>query len=143
MIRRDMNRVLDIETESFDFPWSKEDFLACLRQRNCVGMVAELPDKQIAGFMVYELARHHIELLSLAVGAEFRRDGIGTQLVERLVAKLKTQKRTAISTVVRETNLAAQLFFRDRGFLAIEIERNFYENNSEDAYRLVYDLGDA
>jgi len=39
MIRRDMPEVLDIESGSFEFPWSEEDFIRCLRQRNCIGMV--------------------------------------------------------------------------------------------------------
>ena len=41
MIRRDMPEVLAVEGESFEFPWCEEDFLRCLRQRNCIGMVAE------------------------------------------------------------------------------------------------------
>ncbi|MEM1305855.1 MAG: ribosomal-protein-alanine N-acetyltransferase RimI, partial [Planctomycetota bacterium] len=41
MIRRDMQEVLGIEQESFEFPWLEEDFIRCLRQRNCIGMVAE------------------------------------------------------------------------------------------------------
>ena len=42
MIRRDMPEVLDIENQAFEFPWTEEDFIRCLRQRNCIGMVAEL-----------------------------------------------------------------------------------------------------
>ena len=41
MIRRDMPEVLQIERTSFEYPWSEEDFIRCLRQRNCIGMVAE------------------------------------------------------------------------------------------------------
>ena len=37
MVRRDMPEVLEIEGESFDFPWSEEDFIRCLRQRDCSG----------------------------------------------------------------------------------------------------------
>ncbi len=40
MIRRDMAEVLRIERESFEYHWTEEDFLCCLRQRNCIGMVA-------------------------------------------------------------------------------------------------------
>jgi ribosomal protein S18 acetylase RimI-like enzyme len=54
MIRRDFPEVLAIETESFRFPWLEEDFIRCLRQRNCIGMVAE-HDERVVGFMVYEL----------------------------------------------------------------------------------------
>ena len=40
MIRRDMPEVLQTEQESFEHSWTEEDFLRCLRQRNCIGMVA-------------------------------------------------------------------------------------------------------
>ena len=54
MIRRDMPEVLQTEQESFEFSWTEEDFLRCLRQRNCIGMVAEQGEK-VVGFMIYEL----------------------------------------------------------------------------------------
>ncbi len=57
MIRRDMSDVLAIESESFEFPWSEEEFVRCLRQRNCIGMVAELDDR-IVGYMIYELHKN-------------------------------------------------------------------------------------
>ena len=53
MIRRDMPEVLAIEGESFEFPWLEDDFIHCLRQRNCIGMVAEHEDR-VVGFMIYE-----------------------------------------------------------------------------------------
>ena len=43
MIRRDMPEILEIEKQSFEFPWCEEDFIRCLRQRNCIGMVRQYP----------------------------------------------------------------------------------------------------
>ena len=37
LIRRDMPEVMEIENRSFEFPWVEDEFLACLRQRNCIG----------------------------------------------------------------------------------------------------------
>ena len=37
MIRRDMPEVLDVEGDSFKLPWLEEDFIRCLRQRDCSG----------------------------------------------------------------------------------------------------------
>ena len=34
LIRRDMSEVLEIEQDSFEFAWTEEEFLCCLRQRN-------------------------------------------------------------------------------------------------------------
>ena len=49
MIRRDMPEVLAIEHASFEFPWCEEEFLRVLRQRNCIGMVAEYGER-VVGF---------------------------------------------------------------------------------------------
>lgn len=139
MIRRDMLEVLSIEKEAFEFPWSDEDFTRCLRQRNCIGMVAELADS-VVGFMIYELHRSRLHMLNFAVARSHRRLGIGSQLMRKLVAKLAPERRTRIVLEVRETNLPAQLFFRSFGFRAISVLKDFYQDSAEDAYLMHYCL---
>lgn len=137
MIRRDMAETLSIENDGFEFPWSEDDFIRCLRQRNCIGMVAEHADR-IVGFMIYELHKTRLHLLNLAVSSEFRRRGAGAQMMAKLTAKLSGQRRTRIMLEVRETNLAAQLFFRGLGFRAVSVLRDFYDDTTEDAYLMQY-----
>ncbi len=137
MIRRDMPEVLAIEAASFEFPWLEDDFIRCLRQRNCIGMVAEHDDR-VVGFMIYELNKNRIQVLNFATAPEMRRRAVGTQMVRKLVGKLSAQRRTRILLEVRETNLAAQLFFRDSGFRAISVLRDYYEDTPEDAYLMQY-----
>jgi ribosomal-protein-alanine N-acetyltransferase len=133
MIRRDMPSVLAIESESFEFPWTEEEFIRCLRQRNCIGMVAEL-NEQVVGFMIYELHRSRLHILNFSVHSQFRRQGIGSAMIEKLVSKLSYQRRSRILLEVRETNLAAQLFFRSLEFRAVSVLRDYYEDTTEDAY---------
>lgn len=133
MIRRDMTDVLNIETESFEFPWTEEDFMRCLRQRNCIGMVAE-QDDEIVGFMIYELHKTRLHILNFAVHSGHRREGVGNLMVEKLKSKLSTQRRNRIVLEVRETNLDAQLFFQQQDFLALSVLRDFYDDTVEDAY---------
>ena len=133
MIRRDMPEILDIEDRSFEFPWSEEDFIRCLRQRNCIGMVAECND-QTVGLMIYELHKNRLHILNFAVHPEYLHQGIGLQMAENLMSKLSHQLRTRILLEVRETNLNAQLFFRTAGFRAVSVLRDFYEDTTEDAY---------
>ncbi len=135
MIRRDMPEILQIEQSSFEFPWSEEDFIRCLRQRNCIGMVAECEDR-IVGFMIYELHKNRLHILNFAVGSGYRRHGVGRQMASKLVSKLSHQRRTRILLEVRETNLDAQLFFRNVGFRAVSVLRDFYDDTTEDAYMM-------
>ncbi|MFO1022082.1 MAG: ribosomal protein S18-alanine N-acetyltransferase [Planctomycetales bacterium] len=139
MIRRDMADVLEIERESFEYPWSEEDFLNCLRQRNCIGMVAE-HEGRVVGFMIYELFKAKLHVMSFAVANRLRRTSIGSQMIEKLINKLSQQRRHSISLEVRETNLKAQLFFQKQGFRAVSVLRDFYEDTLEDAYQMEYHL---
>ena len=116
MIRRDMPEVLAIEGQSFEFPGSEEDFFRCLRQRNCIGMVAEHHERVI-GFMIYELHRNRLHILNFAVHRELQRRRVGEQMLR---------------------NLSAQLFFREMGFRAISLLKDFYEDTTEDAYLMQY-----
>ncbi len=142
LVRRDMPQVLEIERASFPIPWTEEDFLFCLRQRNCIGMVAE-HGEQIVGFMIYELHKTSLQILNFAVHPAFRRQKVGSQMVEKLVDKLCQQRRREIRLEVRETNLPAQLFFRSQGFRAVAVLRNRYEDTDEDAYVMRLRLADA
>lgn len=139
MIRRDMPEVLDIEQQSFEFAWTEEDFLCCLRQRNCIGMVAEHQER-IVGFMIYELLKSQLHVLNFAVADWARRQAVGTQMIEKLVNKLAQQRRHEIRLEVREGNLPAQLFFRQQGFSATNVLRNYYDDTAEDAYVMRYRL---
>ena len=133
MIRRDMPSVLAIENESFEFPWSEEEFIRSLRQRNCIGMVAEL-NEVVVGFMIYELHKNRLHILNFAVHQDYRRSGVGRSMLHKLVGKLSYQRRSRILLEVRETNLPAQLFFKSAGFQAVSVLREFYEDSPEDAY---------
>ncbi len=141
MIRRDMPEVLLAETESFEYAWTEEDFLRCLRQRNCIGMVAEQGEK-VVGFMIYELHKSKLHILNFAVLPVSRRQAVGTQMVQKLVSKLSSHRRTKITLEVRETNLSAQLFFRSQGFRAMRVLRSYYDDSGEDAFLMQYRLAD-
>jgi ribosomal-protein-alanine N-acetyltransferase len=79
-------------------------------------------------------------MLNLAVARSHRRLGVGAQMMRKLTAKLAPERRTRIVLEVRETNLAAQLFFRSLGFLAVSVLRDFYQDSAEDAYLMQYCL---
>ena len=137
MIRRDMPEVLAIEHASFEFPWCEEEFLRVLRQRNCIGMVAEYGER-VVGFMIYELHKNKLHVLDFATHPEFRRQGVGHQMIGKLVGKLSSHRRTRIALYVRETNLASQLFYRVQGFRAVEVAREHYQDTGEDAFVMQY-----
>ena len=137
MVRRDFAQVLEIEQTCFEFPWTEEEFLQCLHQPNCLGMVAER-EGRIVGFIIYETPKNRILITNIATDPEFQRHGIARQMIQKLVAKMIYQKRHKIVIEIRETNLPALVCFRAIGFRAAMVRKNFYEEQSEDAYVLQY-----
>jgi ribosomal-protein-alanine N-acetyltransferase len=142
MIRRDIPQVLNAEHECYTNGWTEDDFLRCLRQCNCIGMVSVVGE-EVVGYMLYELNRSEIRLLNLAVIPAYRRQNVGRQMVAKLIAKLSSNQRTHLTLDVRESNLDAQLFFRELGFKAVKVARAYYEDTGEDAYLMAYRFAGA
>lgn len=139
MIRRDMPEIMEIENASFDFPWPEDEFHRVLRQRGCVGIVAEYSEK-VVSHMFYRLHRTRIDLLSLAVHPDCRHNGVGTRMLDKLRSKMAGE-RNKIAALVRETNLGALLFFKSNGWRAIDLRRGYYSGLcEEDAIDIRYTI---
>lgn len=137
MIRRDMAEVQQIEDSSFPNPWTETEFITCLRNRDCIGMVV-IDDDVVIGFMIYELHKTRLHLLSMAVRPSHRRRGVATEMIQKLTSKLCFGRRGMIALEIRESNLEAQLLFRKLGFRATRVLRDFYEETNEAAYLFQY-----
>ncbi len=142
MVRSDLDSVVAIEKDVYDYPWSQQEFLISLRQRNCIGMVAER-NEEVVGYMVYELHKTRIELLNFAVRARSQRLGVGSAMIEKLKSKLAYERRSKISLEMRERNLDGQLFLRQAGFRCTSILHGWYAVEEESvAYRMQFSTGD-
>src|SRR5258707_6639784 len=96
----------------------------------------------VVGFMFYGLHKQKLHTPNFAVHPQYRRYGVGGQMVSKVISKLASHRRTRITLEVRETNLPAQLFFRAQGFKAVRVLRAFYEDSGEDAFLMQYRLTD-
>lgn len=128
MIRSDMKCVMSIEEQLFADPWSEDEFVRCLRQRSCIGLVAEF-NQQPIGYMIYQLHRDHLSVITIAVQREYQRRGFARRMIAKLVGKL-SDKRHSISTVIPDDNLQAQTFFREIGFKAKRILRDYFKSQT-------------
>lgn len=109
-----------------------EDFDALVSQRDIICYVAE-EDNMILGFMIYQLYKHHIELLILEVHPDYKRKNFGTILLDKLLDKVSNHKtRRFIFSQLRESNLIGLQFAKNFGFTAISINKDAYENPDDD-----------
>jgi ribosomal-protein-alanine N-acetyltransferase len=146
MIRKDMPSVLSISSETGD-PWTEDEFVKTLKQRNCIGKVAEVHDSRhshIAGFMVYALAKTNISLVHWGVADQYRRMGVGTALLDHMKGKLG-KRRSVLLARVAETDLGSQILMRSVGMIANDTVFGLYHGESMSprevsAYSFIYRL---
>jgi len=132
LLRRDMDRVLQIEHQVFPHPWAPLDFARCLKHRRHRGLAAE-HDGELIAYCVIDLGPQRLEIMNLAVDILHQRRGVGRQFIDRVA---RSAGRFPIRAHVQEANLDAQLFFRACGFRCDKIIPDHYDNGAT-AYRFV------
>lgn len=131
----DVPGIMAIEQEAFEFPWHEHEVCDAINSPCVIFLVAEDIDRgAIAGYAVAKYGLGTIaEIMSIAVSGYYRRQGVGSILVEEHRLAISRQGNKVLACIVRERNLDAQLFFKAIGFLAVAIIRDLYEVCSEDS----------
>ena len=133
-----MPEVLRTERASFEYAWTEDDFLRCLRQRNCIGMVAEhgRPRRRVHDLRAAQDAAAHPELRR-PPGAPADRDrrADGRQADRQAVQPPAAEDHAggARAEPARPSCSSAAHDFR-----ATQVLRNYYEDSGEDAFQMEY-----
>jgi ribosomal protein S18 acetylase RimI-like enzyme len=140
----DLAEVLAIESIQFDFPWTRTDFVRCLRVKSHFGIVAATGPNytagRVLGFAIYAMKPTRLDLMNIAVAPDVLRLGIGESLIDEITKRLRVSGRSCLTATVRERNTGALLFFRKAGFRVVATLRGVYEETDEDAYVAEYRL---
>jgi ribosomal-protein-alanine acetyltransferase len=94
---------------------------------------AELGPCALAGFLVARHVKGEWELENIVVAPEFRRQGIGTQLLDALLARACETRSSTVFLEVRQSNRAARGLYQKAGFREAGNRKFYYSNPSEDA----------
>ncbi len=138
-IKGDAPYIMAIEWRSFGSRgWNMDEFLEKMTQPETYCHVAEAPGGAVVGFLVYDVFPTQIVIVDLAVNEDLRRRSIGFQMIHYLMILGSVGKRKLVAPVW-DGNLDAHLFFKDMGFHAGEVQRDFYDSEpGSDAYIFKY-----
>ncbi len=120
----DIEQVLEIERESIN-SWTYNQFAEELGRSFSVFIVAE-SGGVIAGYAVAWIVADEIQLNSIAVSKAFRRNGVGRQLLEKLVKNTNSGNSSLILIEVRKNNHEAVEFYKAAGFEITGCRKNYY-----------------
>ena len=123
----DLTDVVEIEVDAFGvYAWSKAEFSGLMACPNRSLLVAEVK-QTIVGAMAFERHEEALSLLSLAIGSPWRRAGLGSAMLAKLVERMAA--RPTITAHVSEYNLPGQQFLAACGFRAVRVLPHFFSGN--------------
>jgi ribosomal-protein-alanine N-acetyltransferase len=130
----DLTGVLEVEQESFTNPWTREMYAWELQNRSvCHIFVVRTDDCAVAGFCAFWLVFDEIHINNLAVRPAYRGQGIGTALMDRVLAEARHLGARRATLEVRASNLPARRMYERLGFYVAGTRRNYYSHPVEDA----------
>jgi ribosomal-protein-alanine N-acetyltransferase len=137
LIRRmtldDVPRVAEIDRLSFSLPWPERSFRFEVTQNPASrGWVAEI-ESHVVAMLVLWLIVDEAHIATIAVHPDFRRQGIGEQVLLAALRAARAEGARWAFLEVRAGNTAAQAMYRKYGFVVDGRRPKYYKDNNEDA----------
>lgn len=124
--------IAQIEKLCFSDPWSVRSIGSELKNPLSLWLVAMDGDR-VAGYVGSQTVLGEADMMNLAVHPDYRRRGIGEELVIRLVEQLRLQGSHILMLEVRASNAPAIALYDKLGFFQVGRRPNYYTKPKEDA----------
>jgi [ribosomal protein S18]-alanine N-acetyltransferase len=123
-----LEQIVELDRACFpDDPWDSEIWTGLFNNLQLQLFVTLQRNDPIA-FLAISLMPPEAELLRIGVKEAYRRQAIGTRLIEQLVSELKVIEVTTLFLEVRQDNLPACEFYQARGFVRMGERKNYYRS---------------
>ena len=130
-----------LDVASFSLPWPQSAYhFEVTHNPDSLPLVIEVKDDQgnwrIAGVMVIWLILDEAHIGTIAIDAEYRRNGLARILLSEGLLISQTKGAVAAYLEVRRGNIGAQELYRQFGFTIEGVRPRYYKDNHEDALLL-------
>jgi ribosomal-protein-alanine N-acetyltransferase len=130
----DLDEVLAIERASFTNPWTREMYEAEMANEGVSFLyVARNPAGKMVGFCSQWLILDELHINNLAVLPEWRRSGVASALLARVLDEGARRGARRATLEVRRSNDIARHLYERFGFTVAGIRRDYYDKPVEDA----------
>ena len=125
-------QIAAIEKLCFSDPWSENSVASELENRLSLWLVA-LDGDTVAGYVGSQSVLDEADMMNVAVHPDYRRQGIGRDLVLALADTLKEKGIKGLMLEVRQSNAPAIALYEQLGFCQVGLRPNYYRNPKENA----------
>lgn len=125
-----------MEIECFSDPWSERSFASVLENPATLFIIAECEHDGAAvpvGYIGATVVADECDIINLAVMPEWRRQGIGFALAEKMIGICRKMLVCTVYLEHRRSNEAAAALYASLGFRNDGIRRRYYTFPVEDA----------
>lgn len=126
-----LERVVAIEEAVCPSPWSKNAFTNEITNNSFASYYVAVSGAQVVGYAGVWIIMDEGHLTTLAVSCQWQQCGVGSLLLEHLIAEAKKRGATRMTLEVRVSNSKAQKLYKKYGFLPCGQRPNYYSD--EDA----------
>jgi ribosomal-protein-alanine N-acetyltransferase len=130
---QDVIKLRELELSGFTSPWGEETIRQELDNNGRTCYVVAQADNQIIGYAGLWVIFDEGHITRVVVEPNYRRLGVGKNLVENLMAEAYACGCGRFTLEVRSTNLAAFYLYKALGFKRIGVRPGYYEEEGEDA----------
>ena len=135
MTQSHVDQIAELEKICFNDPWSVNSIRSELDNRLSLWLVA-LDNDRVVGYVGSQTVLGEADMMNLAVSPDYRRRGVGGELVESLIEQLRHENTHSLMLEVRVSNESAIALYEKLGFVAVGRRPNYYRNPKEDAWIL-------
>ena len=128
-------QIAALERVCFSDPWSEKSILSELENPLSCWLVA-MDGEHLAGYVGSQTVLGETDMMNLAVDPDYRRKGLGKELILSLIEALRQRGSRCLTLEVRDSNAPARALYEGLGFQEIGRRKNYYRNPKEDA--LIY-----
>ena len=136
--KENLEAVCEIEKESLSTAWGKKELEKELENKNAVYFCAQ-KDGETVGFIGMWNIAGEGNITNVAVHPDFRKKGIGSLLVNKMICYSKNNNIAFLTLEVNENNKNAYSLYKKCGFYEIGRRKKYYSNKF-DAILMQYDI---
>jgi [ribosomal protein S18]-alanine N-acetyltransferase len=139
--RRDLRKLLRIESAVFPEPWSPAVFNSELALRKGRLYRAAWDGEEMAGYIGFLIVDDEAHMTTIATAPAYQRRGVAITMIVDALHTLRAGGVKHISLEVAANNAPAQSLYRRFGFAPVGVRKNYYPVTGQDALVMwVYDI---
>lgn len=133
---KDIERIMEIENESFLAPYNKDELIYELNGNPVSVYLLVTINDYVVGFIDYWITFDSATIAQIAIDKRYQNRGLAKALIKEMINDCYAKKVQTITLEVRTHNVRAIHLYKKMGFKETLIKKKYYTNGDDALYML-------